>query len=110
MDMKKEAKKNPNDADPLLLLQGGGGGLQQGFSMPVTVPVNPSSVYSDPGNHRADEHDHGNFVIHDEDIGKDDDDTSLLNIFKMTQVQFFRPAHFISSSCVTTAAFTGSDT
>jgi len=27
----------------------GGGGLQQGFSMPVTVPVNPSSVYSDPG-------------------------------------------------------------
>ena len=32
----------------ILMLQGGGG-LQQGFSMPVTVPVNPSSVYSDPG-------------------------------------------------------------
>ena len=74
--------------------------------MPVTVPVNPSSVYSDPGNHR----DHDHVVIHGEDIGKDDDNSSLLNIFKMTQVQFFRPAHFISSSCVTTAAFTGLDT
>ena len=78
--------------------------------MPVTVPVNPSSVYSDPGNHPDDDRDHGHVVIHDEDVGKDDDNTSLLNIFKMTQVQFFRPAHFISSSCVTTAAFTGLDT
>ena len=34
---------------PIMVFQGGGGGLQQGFSMPVTVPVNPSSVYSDPG-------------------------------------------------------------
>ena len=66
MDMKIEAKENRKDADPLL--QGGGGGLQQGFSMPVTVPVNPSSVYSDPGNHRDDDRDHGHVVIHDKDI------------------------------------------
>ena len=78
--------------------------------MPVTVPVNPSSVYSDPGNYRADDRDHDHVVIRGEDIGKDDDNSSLLNIFKMTQVQFFRPAHFISSSCVATAAFTGLDT
>ena len=70
--------------------------------MPVTVPVNPSSVYSDPGNHRDDDRGHDHIVIHD--------NSSLLNIFEMTQVQFFRPAHFISSSCVTTAAFTGLDT
>ena len=29
------------------IFQGGGGALQQGFSMPVTVPVNSSSSYSE---------------------------------------------------------------
>lgn len=51
-----EAKYNKIDEEFHLMMQrnqvngarGGGGGLQQGFSMPVTVPVNPSSVYSDP--------------------------------------------------------------
>ena len=37
------------DNTHMMTILQGGGGLQQGFSMPVTVPVNPSSVYSDPG-------------------------------------------------------------
>jgi len=50
-----EAKYNKIDEEFHLMMQRnqvngarGAQGLQQGFSMPVTVPVNPGTVYSDP--------------------------------------------------------------
>jgi len=49
-----EAKYNKIDEEFHMMMQRnqingarGGAGLQQGFSMPVTVPVNPSNVYND---------------------------------------------------------------
>jgi len=51
-----EAKYNKIDEEFHLMMQRnqingvrGGQGLQQGFSMPVTVPVNPNTVYTDAG-------------------------------------------------------------